>query len=69
MRKLFAVIAVSVWLLPLALALPASEGESLVQEHCSSCHRPASHPEPQIGDPGGTFTGATCNGRSLAITP
>ena len=40
LRKLFAVIAVSVWLLPLAFALPAGEGERLVREHCSSCHRP-----------------------------
>ena len=40
LRELFAVIAVSVWLLPLAFALPAGEGERLVREHCSSCHRP-----------------------------
>ena len=40
LRKLFAVTAVSVWLSPFAFALPAGEGESLVREHCSSCHRP-----------------------------
>ena len=40
MRKLFVVIVVSVWLSPLAFALPPGEGESLVREHCSSCHRP-----------------------------
>ena len=38
--KALAVIAVSAWLSPLAFALPAGEGESLVREHCSSCHRP-----------------------------
>ena len=40
MKKVFALTAVSVCLSPLALALPAGEGESLVREHCSSCHRP-----------------------------
>ena len=40
MRKVLALIAVSVCLSPLAFALPAGEGESLVREHCSSCHRP-----------------------------
>ena len=40
LSKGLAVIAVSVWLSPLAFALPAGEGESLVREHCSSCHRP-----------------------------
>ena len=40
LRNLFAVTAVSVWLSPMAFALPAGEGESLVREHCSSCHRP-----------------------------
>ena len=40
MKKVLAQIAASVWLSPLALALPAGEGESLVREHCSSCHRP-----------------------------
>ena len=40
MKKALTLIAVSVWLSPFALALPAGEGESLVREHCSSCHRP-----------------------------
>ena len=40
LRKLSAVTALSVSLSPLAFALPASEGESLIREHCSSCHRP-----------------------------
>jgi len=39
LRKRLAVIVISVWLSPLAFALPAGEGESLVREHCSSCHR------------------------------
>ena len=39
-KKVLAQIAASVWLSPLAFALPAGEGESLVREHCSSCHRP-----------------------------
>ena len=40
LRKLLALIAVLVWLPPLAFALPAGEGEALVLEHCSGCHRP-----------------------------
>ncbi len=40
LRTGLAIIAVSLWLSPLAFALPAGEGESLVREHCSSCHRP-----------------------------
>ena len=40
LRRVIGIFAALVFSQHIAAALPQGEGESLVREHCSSCHRP-----------------------------